>query len=93
MLRSANEGIAQLTAALEDAQRDACDAAAAAARTEKDAAARYSEAGHRQRALRLVGLCLARLCVCAHSRHATVCPLCHSHIVVVPSSAEAIIWR
>jgi hypothetical protein len=52
MLRSANEGIAQLTAALEDAQRDACDAAAAAARTEKDAAARHSEAGHRQRALR-----------------------------------------
>ena len=56
MLRSANESIAQLTAALEDAQRDACDAAAAAARTEKDAIARHSEAGHRHRALRWLQL-------------------------------------
>ncbi|BDA41828.1 probable centriolin at N-terminal half [Coccomyxa sp. Obi] len=52
MLRSANESIAQLTAVLEDAQRDARDASAAAARAEKDAAARHSEAAARQRALR-----------------------------------------
>ncbi|CAL8460859.1 g390 [Coccomyxa elongata] len=52
MLRSANESIAQLTALLEDAQRDACTSAAAAARAEKDAAMRHSEAAARQRALR-----------------------------------------
>jgi len=54
MLRSEGESIAQLTAALEAAQRDASDAAAAAMRAEKDALSRSSEAAHQQRALRLV---------------------------------------
>lgn len=85
MLRSANESMVQLTAALEDAQRDACNAAAAAARTDKDAAARQSEAASRQRALRCVGLCdLFSKCVRFHrpalppSKIFLVCAHCRS---------------
>ncbi len=49
MLRSANESIAELQAALESAQADASHAASAAASAEKELEARQAEAAQRQR--------------------------------------------
>lgn len=52
MLRSANESIAELQAALEAAQQDASHAAAAAGRAEKEIQARQAEAAQRHRSHR-----------------------------------------
>lgn len=70
MLRSEGESIAQLTAALEAAQRDASDAAVAAVRAEKEALSRSSEAAHQQRALRSVLAFSVRFDVALHGRDA-----------------------